>query len=1050
MWIKLFGNLRISFAGRPFTAVNTNRLQSLIAYLILHGDTPQPRERLAFTLWPASSESQARTNLRQLLHHLKRALPAECNLLVTDHFAVRWRQDAPCAIDVVDFQAAIAEAGSARTENDRAREIQALTTAAQLYEDDLLPALYDDWLTPLREDYRRRISEVLHRLATLSEEQQEYTAAIPYAERLVALDSLCEPHHQLLIRLHAANHDRASALRAYHQCMRVLRREMGVEPGPATLELFERILKAEPGASRELPSRAPGSPAAKTASQVQKVRAMVGRTMEWQRLALAWQSAAEEGPRVAVISGEPGIGKTRLADELYQSCVRQGHAAARSRCYAGQGQMAYAPVAEWLRSDAVRAGWTNLRPQQLAELARLVPEIREQFPELELRPGQPSPLAESWQRLQFYESLSAAFGKSRKPILLYLDDMQWCDPESFDWLSALLTSSAAAGVLVLGTVRAEETGREHPFSPFLAGLRQLGMVLEIPLAPLDAEETAELARLESAKPLESGNLGEIFRATHGNPLFVVESVRAGLQSTRVHAVIAARLAQLTAASYELAGLASVVGRPFSFELLEKATDWDEASVSQALDELWRRRIIESRGASEYDFTHDRLREVACSELTLVRQRYLHRRVARALAEVYAADIESWSGQIASHFEQAGMAEEAIGHYWRAAAFARQRYADTEAADLLRRALALCRGFPESDRRLKQELDLLATLGPALVTTEGYSAAEVGETYERALDLSRRLDDRNLFVILSGAWVFHIVRGDLEKARQFSLEFLRVAERESTPGPMLAGNFLMGSSLFHLGQLEASFDHMTAALRAPGGTAESVLALFAGPDIGVFCRSYLAHLAWHREDGNHAESHAAEAIAAARRMRHPFSQAIALDYTAMLYVLRGESRAALERGREAVDLCSRHGFAYYLAMANILTGWAGAAEGDVAAGLAQLREGLGGMRRLGAELRLPYYCTLLAETFGRAGQVGDALASLSTGFAFASKNGEEWAVSELHRVQGNLLAAEGKPAAARASFRRGLEAARRSGSLAFERRLSILVDGTAASTSTERS
>jgi len=346
--------------------------------------------------------------------------------------------------------------------------------------------------------------------------------------------------------------------------------------------------------------------------------------------------------------------------------------------------------------------------------------------------------------------------------------------------------------------------------------------------------------------------------------------------------------------------------------------------------------------------------------------------------------------------------------------------------------------------------LLVTLGPALVTTEGYSAAEVGETYERALDLSRRLDGRNVFVILSGAWLFHIVRGDLEKARQLSLEFLRAAEREPTPGLMLAGNFLLGSSLFHLGQLEASLDHMTAAVRTDSGRADSVLALFAGPDIGVFCRSYLAHLAWHREDGNHADSHAAEAIAAANRMHHPFSQAIALDYAAMLHVFRGESRAALERGREAVELCSRHGFAYYLALANVLTGWAGAAEGDVAAGLARLREGLQGMRRLGAEIRLPYYLVLLAETLGRAGLVGEALASLSTGFGFASKNGEEWAVAELHRVQGNLLAAEGKPEPARASYRRGIEAARRSGSLAFEQRLLILAGGTAASASTERS
>jgi predicted ATPase len=518
----------------------------------------------------------------------------------------------------------------------------------------------------------------------------------------------------------------------------------------------------------------------------------------------------------------------------------------------------------------------------------------------------------------------------------------------------------------------------------------------------------------------------------------------------VHAVISARLAQLSSASYELAGLASVVGRPFSFELLEKATDWDESSVSNALDELWQKRIVESRGASEYDFSHDRLREVAYAELSLVRQRYWHRRVARALAEAYKADIESWNGQIASHFEQAGMAEEAIEHYWRAAAYARQRYADTEAADLLRRALSLCRKFPESDRKLKQELDLLVTLGPALVTTEGYSAPEVGETYRRALDLSRRLDGRNIFVILSGAWVFHIVRGDLEAARQFSLEFLRVAEREPTPGLLLAGNFLLGSSLFHLGELAKSLEHMTAAIRTYGGPTESVLALFAGPEIGVFCHCYLAHLAWHCEEGNQADDFAVEAVEAARRICHPFSEAIALAYAAMTHVFRGDSRAALVRGSDAVKLCSRYGFAYYLAMADVLTGWAVAAEGEITAGLEQLREGLDGMRRLGAEIRLPYYLALLAETQGRAGLVGEALASVSSGFAFASKNGEGWAVAELHRVQGDLLASEGRREAARASFQRGIEAARRSGSLAFERRLLNRADGTAAAASTERS
>ncbi|HTQ54935.1 MAG TPA: AAA family ATPase [Bryobacteraceae bacterium] len=1047
MRIKLLGNLRISFEGHPVTAVNTSRLQSLMAYLVLHQGAPQPREHLAFSLWPASSESQARTNLRQLIHHLKRALPAECDLLETTHLALRWREDPGCVIDVVEFRRAIAEAAAARQENDPAREIQSLAAAARLYEDDLLPGLYDDWIIPIRDDYRKRLSEVLRRLAALYEERQEWAPAIACAERLVALDPVCEPHYQLLIRLHAANQDRASALRAYHQCMRVLRREMGVEPGPATVELFERILKAQPAAGT-VAGQTSAAAAAKPGSQLETVRALIGRAREWEQLTSAWESAAAAGPRVALISGEPGIGKSRLADELYQACVRQGHAAARARCFAGQGQVSYAPVAEWLRSDAVRAGWPNLKPAQMAELARLVPEIREPSAAA-AAPGQPSPLAENWQRLRFYEAISGAVGNCRKPLLLYLDDVQWCDSDSFEWLNALLTSPAAAHVLLLGTVRAEETGREHPFTRFITALRQSGTVLEIPLQPFNADETAALARLESAGPLEMGRLEEIFHATRGNPLFVLETVRAGLYSTRVHAVIAARLGQLTAASYELAGLASIIGRPFSFELLQKATDWDEESLSLALDELWRRRIIESRGPSEYDFTHDRLREVACAELTLVRRRYLHRRVARALAEVHAADIEGWNGQIASQFEQAGMAAEAIAHYQGAAAYARQRYAETEAADLLRRALALCRELPESERQLTQELDLLATLGPALVTTAGYSAGEVGETYHRALELSRRFGDRHIFAILSGAWVFDAVRGDLEKSRQFSLEFLAAAERDPAPGLMMAGNFLLGTSLFHLGRIEESRRQISAAIAAGDDSGGSVLALFAGPNLGVFCRCYLAHTSWHRQDGDYG-SHAAEAIALANRIADPFSLAIALDYAALLHAFQGASRTALEYGQEALAVCSKYGFAYYLAMGNIVTGWAIAAEGEAARGLQQVRAGLDALRVLGAELRLPYYLALQAETMGRAGLAGEGLASVSNGFAFASKNGELWCLAELHRVQGELLALQGNTASARASFGRGVEAARLAGSLAFEQKLKILAGGTLASSATERS
>ncbi len=631
--------------GEPVTSVNTPRLHSLLAYLALHADAS--REQLAFLLWPESSESQARTNLRQLLHHLRRALPAACGPLLSDNQIVRWQHADGCSVDVLEFDALLAEAASARERADPG-ERASLEAAARLYQDDLLPALYDEWLAPKRDQYRRHLSQALARLCALTEEDGDYSSAIGHCERLLALDPLNEHYHRRLIHLHAANQDRASALRAYHQCLRALRRELGVEPAAATRELFERVLKSGPAEKPAVKTPAPQVPAS----------ALIGRQREWPALLACWNKAARQGPLLAVISGEPGIGKTRLAEELYGRSQREGHPAARARCYAGQGQVAYAPVAEWLRSGVLEAARARLSPPQLAELARVLPEILERNPQL----GRPRPLTESWERLHFYDSLHAVFARADKPLLLLVDDLQWCDADSLEWLGALFHSAAAARVLVLGTLRAEEAGHDHPVRRLLAALRLSDQAIEIPLPPLNAAETLALAR-QLSHDAGDPDIDALFRATGGNPLFIVESLRAGLdnpQSTpRIHAVITSRLAQLSRPSYELAGMASAIGRPFTFDLLAKATDWDEDSLSRALEELWERRIIESRPFAEYDFSHDRLREVTYAELTVVRRRFLHRRVARALAEVHAGQPGAISGQLAAHCEAAGYG--LVGH-----------------------------------------------------------------------------------------------------------------------------------------------------------------------------------------------------------------------------------------------------------------------------------------------------------------------------------------------------------------------------------------------------
>ena len=422
MRIELFGNLRVTCGEQLVVSVNTSRLQSLLAYLLLHGDAPQPREQLAFILWPESNEPQARTNLRQLIHHLRRALPAECCFLTADNHTVQWRRDPACSVDVHEFDAAIARASGPE-------ELQALEEAVRLYQDDLLRGSYDEWLQPKREHYRRQLASVLNRLVPLLEERGDYLAAIRHAERLVALDPLRESHHQLLIRLHTANRDRAGALRAYHQCMRVLRRELGVDPAAATRELYDHALKAEPLG----PARAELPPAAQSSS-------LVGRKREWDRLVECWRLAEQGETRLALLLGEPGIGKSRLAEELHDWCARSGGAVARARCYAAQGQLAYAPIAEWLRAAPLRAACARMPQSQLAELARVLPEILVENPAIQ-RPG---PLTESWERHHLYESLTAAFAKAARPLLLWIDDLQWCDPDSFEWLHAFFRSDAVA------------------------------------------------------------------------------------------------------------------------------------------------------------------------------------------------------------------------------------------------------------------------------------------------------------------------------------------------------------------------------------------------------------------------------------------------------------------------------------------------------------------------------------------------------------------------------------------------------------------------------
>lgn len=704
--LHLLGPFRLLRDGSPVAGFEQARLQHLLAYLVLHRAAPVSRQQLAFAFWPETTDQQALKNLRTLLTRLRAGLrsaqaEADCLVEVTGQ-TIQWRGDDSVDVDVVAFERRLAQAG--REPSDAA---DGLAAAVALYAGDLLPDCYEDWVLPLRDELRRACGDALERLTLLLEERREYGTALQAARRLLQHDPLDETAYHYLMRLHLALGDRTEALRAYRACAAMLSEEFGAQPGQAMQALYDRLRAAPdipaPRASGEEPARdAPDLP-------------LTGRGSEWERLLCAWRAAAGGRSRLLLVSGEAGIGKTRLVEELYRWAAGQGAAVAVAHCYPeGAGAAAaYAPVAEWLRSDALRPRLGGLPNVWRTEVARIAPWLT---PEAEGTGGQRGPApAGHWQRTRLFEALARTVlgqdgAAARQPLLLFLDDLHWCDQETLDWLGYLLRYAPAAPLLVAATIRKDEIDTRHPLMSFWLTLTRAGLLDEISLSPLGAAETAALAALAATRALSESEASRIYRQTEGNPLFVVETVRAGLSEEdagpfagdaepvlaamppRVRAVIRWRLAQLSPPAQSLAQAAAAIGRRFSLDVLARVSGQDEALLLDGLDELWRRHLIRTEGAVEggsagalYDFSHDGIRMVAYDELGPIRRRAVHLRIARALEELGGEDRHS-ARQLAHHYEQAGHAQAAIALFRRAAQDSRLIEANAAAAGFYRHIL----------------------------------------------------------------------------------------------------------------------------------------------------------------------------------------------------------------------------------------------------------------------------------------------------------------------------------------------------------------------------
>ncbi len=984
--VSLLGEQRVAVDGSIVAQLSSPRSIALLGFLLLHRDAPQRREYIAAQFWPDSPGGQARTNLRRELHALRAGLPQVERWLTADRGTLLWRSDADVRVDVAEFEAADSTAAGAQAAGDDAAFRQAAVQALRTYRGDLLPALYDDWAAAERDRLRRRCLALLDQLIALERRAGGYAEAIERARQRIDLEPLEEVGYRMLLQLHALAGDRAAALQTYHRCVSVLERELGVAPDRATTAEYERLVRSRPAGAAETATAPPVLPD-RAAAPVR----MVGREHEFRALQRRWQQALGGSPGLALVTGEAGVGKTRLLDELASVAARTGVQVMTARCFAARGRLPLGPVSEWLRSPAMRSARAQLDPVWGREVDRLVPPP-DAVPSAPLRP-----MADGWQRHRFFEGLARAVLSAGRPTLLILDDLQWCDDDTLTWLQLLLRLGQGQPLLVVAASRPEEMGGNAGLADMLRALRSAGQVTEAALVPLDAARSADLAGQVLGRALAGPDAELLYAATGGYPLFVIESVRARIldgpgRPAPVRAVLTGRIEQVTPPARSIVDLAAVIGRDFTLELLTEASDLDGEAVMTAVDELWRRRIIREQAAASYDFFHDLLRDAAYRQISPARRRLLHRRAAQALELIHSGDQAAVAAAVAYHYERADRPARAVPHHVGAAENASRVFANQKAIGHYQRAAELLAHVPAGRGRDETELAIRNAMAAPLNAHYGYASTQLQAVLERAGELAERLGDSRVRLLsLVGLFAVRYVQGRMAQAYELAQRSLELSRAH----PDLTGqaHFAVAGSATGLARHDEALPHFALAHEL----CQDAPPALVGTRLEVHARAWSAHALWLVGRADESLHWCRWAMGRAQEVDHPYSLAVALAYAAMTHQLRGDVPQTVEYARQVQEICARYEFAYYGNWGLILAGWG---QGGLD-GAGQIRQGLAQLRAAGALTRQSYYLGLLADTLISAGQGESAAPVLQQALAEADRQDERWWQPELYRLQARL-------------------------------------------------
>ena len=787
---------------------------------------------------------------------------------------------------------------------------------------------------------------------------------------------------------------------------------------------------------------------------------MLGRDQELGLLLDRWRQAVAGEGQIVLLSGEAGIGKSRVTRALRDTLALEPHIRIRWQCSPYHTDSALFPVVQQFTAaagfgddDTVERKLEKLEAL-LAQAVSNVAEVAPLFARmLSLPADRYGPLDLTPQQLRtrtMRALLDQLLGLARQqPVLFILEDLHWVDPTTLELLQLTIDAIGGARVLLLVTTRTV-------VRPGFAGHSH---VTRLTLNRLGREPTAAIIkRLTGGKALPEEVMGQIITKTDGMPLFVEELTKTVLESgllrevndalvltgplpplaipVSLHDSLMARLDRL-APIKEVAQTAAVIGREFSHALVSAVSPLGERELQAALDRLMEAELVYRRGVppeATYVFKHALVRDAAYESLLKSTRQLLHARIVEILEQRFP---DTPPEVVARHTEEAGAPEKAL-HYWQLAGErARQRSANVEAISHLTRCLDVLSTLPDRDKCLQQELEIQIALGTALIANRGYAAPEVGHAYERARELARQTGKAaQILPVLYGWWVFNFIGARHQLALKTAREFLDLAQAQLHPSAIVALGALGWSSI-SLGRVVEADSTCETSERLYDPQVHRPLTLSYGGDPGVRSLTYGSWAAWLLGYPDRAEERSRKSISLAREVSHGFTLAYVLAVAATFQQMRRDAAAAREVADAAVALTSELEIRFWRGWAMVPQGWALAEGGEIEAGIAKVQEGLEAQRATGALMNRPYGLAVLAELQGKAGRIDDALTGLDEALALVMETSETFWQPEIHRLKGNLLLRRGGALGeAEACLGRALDLARQQSSRLLELRAAV--------------